>query len=167
MNNEQENLRELLSKFYSADETEQVQEDIVRGEQIIGDNHAPEPDAELIADIKTRVSDKLAEREHHWAGRYARIAMAVAAVVAIGFGLFLMHSHKPVGPGEVMAASGGIWESEDLTVDDASLAILVEDIEAIEDEVVALMLGENGTEGISIDELEIELLEISDDFWKG
>jgi hypothetical protein len=93
--------------------------------------------------------------------------MAAAAVVVIGFGLFLMHSHKPAGTGEVTAASGGIWESEDLTVDDASLAILVEDIEAIEDEVVALMLGENGTEGISIDEFEIELLEISGDFWKG
>jgi hypothetical protein len=167
MNNEQENLRDLLSKFYSADEAEQVQEDILRGEQIIGDNRASEPDAELIADIKARVSDKLVEREHHWAGRYARIAMAAAAVVVIGFGLFLMHSHKPAGTGEVTAASGGIWESEDLTVDDASLAILVEDIEAIEDEVVALMLGENGTEGISIDEFEIELLEISDDFWKG
>lgn len=167
MNNEQENLRDLLSKFYSADEAEQVQEDILRGEQIIGDNRASEPDAELIAAIKARVSDKLAEREHHWAGRYARIAMAAAAVVAIGFGLFLMHSHKPAGTGEVMAASGGIWESEDLTVDDASLAILVEDIEAIEDEIVSLMLGENGTEGISVDEFEIELLEISGDFWKG
>ena len=167
MNNEQENLRDLLSKFYSADEAEQVQEDIVHGEQIIGDNTAPDPDAELIADIKTCVSDKLAEREHHWAGRYARIAMAAAAVVAIGFGLFLMHSHTPVGPGEVTAASGGIWESEDLTVDDATLAILVEDIEAIKDEIVSLILGENGTEGISVDEFEIELLEISDDFWKG
>ncbi len=167
MNNEQENLRDLLSKFYSADEAEQVQEDILRGEQIIGDNRAPEPDAELITDIKARVSDKLAEREQHWAGRYARIAMAAAAVVAIGFGLFLMHSHKPAGTGEVMAASGGIWESEDLTVDDASLAILVEDIEAIEDEIVSLMLGENGSEGTSTDEFEIELLEISGDFWKG
>ncbi len=167
MNNEQENLRDLLSKFYSADEAEQVQEDILRGEQIIGDNRASEPDAELIADIKARVSDKLVEREHHWAGRYARIAMAAAAVVAIGFGLFLMHSHTPVGPGEVTVVSGGIWESEDLTVDDASLAILVEDIEAIEDEVVALMLGENGSESTSTDEFEIELLEISDDFWKG
>ena len=167
MNNEQENLRELLSKFYSADEAEQVQEDILRGEQIITGNRAPEPDAELIADIKARVSDKLAEREHHWAGRYARMAMAAAAVVVIGFGLFLMHSHKPVGPGEFPVASGGIWESEDLTVDDASLAILVEDIEAIEDEIAALMLSENGSESISTDEFEIELLEISDDFWKG
>jgi hypothetical protein len=167
MNNEHENLRDLLNKFYSAEEAEQVQEDIVRGERIIAENAAPEPSIELIETVKARVGHKLAQREHHWTSRLVRTAMAAAAVAAIGFGLLLMHNHRPVDTGQGTIASSDIWESDDLTADDNSLAVLVEDIEAVEDEIAALMLGENGTESFSTDEFEIELLEISDDFWKG
>jgi hypothetical protein len=47
------------------------------------------------------------------------------------------------------------------------MAILAADVNALADEVLAMQLGENGSEGTSLDELEIEWLETDSDFWKG
>jgi hypothetical protein len=64
--------------------------------------------------------------------------------------------------------SAVIWESEDISADDANLATLIAETEEIEGEMLALELGENGGNGSgSLTELEMELEEINSDFWKG
>ena len=61
-----------------------------------------------------------------------------------------------------------IWESEDVTVDDQSLSVLAAEIEQIESELLAVQSYENGDDlADDIEELEMELIEINTDFWKG
>ena len=61
-----------------------------------------------------------------------------------------------------------LWDSEDIAADDVDLAILTAEIKEIEEDVLALELGENGGNGqIDMAELEMELMEINGDFWEG
>ncbi len=167
MNGKKENLKELLNKFYAEAEAAKAEEDILRGEQIISDNPSPQPDEKLISEIKSRISVELAKQDRRGVRTYLRTALAAAAVILIVSGLIVMYNHKTVKPaGSPIISQVGI-ENSDFTADDAELAVLAADIEALEDEILALRLGENGTEWMNADEIEIELLEINEDFWKG
>ena len=97
----------------------------------------------------------------------AVIAASVIFLASIGIKLF----EKGGESERVTAASilpAAIWESDDISADDADLATLTAEIEQIESDVLALQLGENGTNGYeAAAELEMELIEINNDFWKG
>ena len=61
-----------------------------------------------------------------------------------------------------------IWESSDLAVDDAELAVLNAEIDQLENELIALRLGETGGNGTGeLTELEMELIVVDNEFWKG
>ena len=61
-----------------------------------------------------------------------------------------------------------IWESEDIAADDAELVTLTDEVEQIGSKVLAVQLDENGGNGHrDIAELEMELIGIDSDFWKG
>jgi hypothetical protein len=170
MNNKDENLKELFNKFYAEAESAGAQDDILRGEQIIADNPAPQPDAHLISDIKARVRSELARREKRGVFTYLRATVtAAAAVLIIGVTVFMIHRVERQSPPNVAEGTipSGIWESEDLMNDDVGLAVLAANIDAVEDEVLALRFSDGSDETINLDEVEIDVLEISDDFWKG
>jgi hypothetical protein len=87
-----------------------------------------------------------------------RIA-ALAAVLLIGalitISLFDQEA-TPIPPTAI------IW------TEDPKLAAFSAEIEQIESDLLALQLGENGTNGhLELTELEMELIEIDADFWKG
>jgi hypothetical protein len=151
---------------------EQDLEDVQKAEQILRENPAPQPSEELIADIKTEITTALLRRQSNAYRRIIYKAVAVAAVliilVAIGLRVFEEDGDRPE---RVIAASiipNAIWESDCLADDDVDLAILTAEIEQIQAEVMALQLGGNGGNGSrAITELEMELIEINSDFWKG
>jgi hypothetical protein len=170
MNNKDENLKEILNKFYAESESAKIEEEILRGEQIIADNPAPQPDARLVSDIKARVGTELARREKRRVFTYLRATVtAAAAVLIIGATLFMIHkTERPVRPSVVQGTiPQGIWESEDLMNDDVGLAVLAANIDAVEDDVLALRFDEQSYETMNLDDVEADVLEISDDLWKG
>ena len=168
MSNKEENLKELLSKFYKEAEAQKVEEDILRGEQVLSENPAPKPEAAVISSIKLRVSNELAKRHRRGVAVYIRVGLAAAAAaVLIGFGLFVIESQEEKQPGGSGVVSEPAWEAEDFTVDDPQFSILAADVEAVAKEVLALRLGESGSDATSVDEVETEWLEIDSDFWKG
>jgi len=132
----------------------------------------PEPDKELIAGIKAEIAKAVLLRKRNVFRRIVYKAAVVAAAViilaAIGIRLFEKGGGEP---GRVVAVSripAAIWESERLADDDADLASLTAEIEQIESDLLALQLGENGGNGYgAAAELEMELIEINNDFWKG
>jgi hypothetical protein len=167
-----ENLRELLGKFFGADEAKEATEDIRKGEQILDERGAPGPDSELIADVKAEISRALAARKSNAFRRAAYKIAAVAAAIIIVATISVKLSERGNGEAEtVIGASimpAAIWESEDIAVDDAELGTFVGEIEELEGDVLALELGENGGNGYeAIEELEVELEEIEGVFWKG
>ena len=169
----QENLKELFDKFLDAKQAHKYVEDVQRAEEILREHPAPEPDDMLIANIKAEIGMHLPVRRtyvfKHIAYKALSIAAAFILITAIGLRLFDNVAREP---GPVQYASiipAAIWESDDIAADDADLVIFTIEIEQIEDELLALQLGEDDGNGDStITELEMELIEINNnDFWKG
>ena len=167
-----ENLRELFEKFFDAEQAESCVEDIQKAEQILHKHPAPEPDDMLIANIKAEIAMRLQASRAHRIRLIIYEVVGAAAVIlfvaAVGLQLF---KTAPPGSRTVNYASlipTAHWESDDITVDDENLAVFTAQIEQIEDEVAALQSGEDTGNGDStLTELEMELIEINSDFWKG
>ena len=167
-----ENLKNLFEKFLNSKEAEKAADDIRKGEQMLRKYPAPEPDRGLIADIKTEVTAGLLRKKTNAFRKTVYKVTAVAAAVIIITAISVRLFEKGAGVPEKVIAGAvipeAIWESEDLADDDADLAILAAEIEQIEEEILASRLGENGGNGgEDITELEIELIAINSDFWKG
>jgi len=168
----EENLKELFEKFMDAEQAESCAEDVQKAEEILREHPAPEPDDMLIANIKAEIAMRLPARKAGVFKQIAYKAVSVAAAVifltAIGLRLF---EKGGIEPGPVVYASlipTAIWESDDIADDDADLVIFTVEIEQIEDEVLTLQLGEDDGNGDrSVSELEMELIQINSDFWKG
>jgi hypothetical protein len=164
---EKEYLKELFEKFVGTEQADEAVEDILRGEQILRDNPAPEPGKELIDSIKSQVAwSLLRRREHIRRMRYEAVAAVAAAVIllaTIWTGLFERGRGKP----EEMRAQiipVAIWESDNITVDDPHLASLTAEVEQIENELLTLQEGETSGNGErAVSELEMELAVINSD----
>ena len=171
-NRNSENLRELFEKFFDAEQAESCVEDIQKAEQILRENPAPEPDERLIANIKAEIAVRLqAVRVHRFRRIIYEVAGAAAAILIVAAVSLQLFEKAPPGHREVGYASllpTAIWESDDIAADDEDLAVFTAQIEQIEDEVQTLQSDEDTGNGDStIVELEMELIEINGDFWKG
>ena len=167
----EENLKKLFEKFSPAEQAQRAVEDVQKAEQLLRKHPAPEPDDMLIANIKAEIAMRLPLRRadvfRRLAYKVATVAAAVIIVTAISVSLFEKgdRSEKVVYASIIPRA---IWESDNIAADDVDLAILTAEMEQIEDEVLALQWGENGGDGdTAVTELEMELIEIDSDFWKG
>jgi hypothetical protein len=168
----QENLRELFEKFFDAEQAKGCVEDIQKADQILREHSAPEPDDMLIANIKAEIATRLQSARAHRFRRilYEVVGAAAAILIIAAVSLQLFEKGAPKN-GEVAYASlipTAIWESNDIAADDEDLAVFTAQIEQIEDEVLTLQSGEDTGNGDStLAELEMELIEINSDFWKG
>jgi hypothetical protein len=169
----EENLNELFEKFLDSGQAEGCAEDIEKGEQILREHPAPEPDDMLIANIKAEIAMHLPSRRRylfeHIAYKAACAAATIMILTAIGLKLFDKDSgtHGRVQYATIIPAA--IWESDNLAADDTDLAIYTTEIEQIEEKLLTLQSGDYSGNGESrVTELEMELIEIdSSDFWKG
>ena len=173
-NQNKENLEELFEKFLTAQESQQAAENIHKAEQILAECSAPEPDEQIITDIKTEITESLTHRADRrnlfrkTVYRAAAIAAVVIVVAAISVKLFEKTGSYPKKAVYTSRISKAIWESDDIEADDEELATLAAEIEQIQSEAIAIKLGENNSNGyIDLTELETELTEINGDFWKG
>ena len=168
----EENLKGLFEKFLDSEQAERNAEDVRKGEEILREHAAPEPDSELVSDIKAEIARELLGRERSVTKRVVYKVAAVAAAFIILATVSVKLFEKDTGERrKVITASvmpSALWDSEDIAADDVDLAILTAEIEEIESEALALESGENGGNGLAeLAELEMELMEIDSDFWKG
>jgi len=167
-----ENLKGLFEKFLSAEQASEAVKDVVQAERILREYPAPEPDKELIADIKSKVAARLLPRQVGVFRKVARRAVAAAAAIIIILGvvsvrLFEIGGDRSGGVAHASIIPKAVWESDDIAADDIDLAVFTAEVKQIEGEILVLQLGENGHNGERIVmELEIEFVEIKSDFWK-
>jgi hypothetical protein len=167
----EENLKDLFERFYDADEAERCVGDVAAGEQMLREHPAPEPDDALIADIKAEVAEALRHRHAglvrrtHW--KIAVVAATVGLVVGLGVRFYVKGRGEP----KTFVASilpTEIWESDDIAADDADLARLIAEIDSIEGEIMSLPPAKGvDASDEPAGEIEMELIEIDSDFWKG
>lgn len=165
-----ENMKELFERFLSAEQAESGVEDIQKGEQILCQHPAPEPDSMLIANIKAEIAMRLpAKRTNVFTKIAYRAVYAAAAILVISaISLSLFDKNMEPIPGQYGSIIPTFdWDSDDIATDDADLVIYTNEIEQIEDELLALQSGEDiGDSESSLSELEMELVAINNDFWK-
>lgn len=170
MTKKDENLKELFGRFIDNEQAEKAAEDIAGGERLLSEQPAPQPSAEVLSNIKAQINNRLKLRKHR---RFAAVgygAAAVAATVLIVGSIAIKMLNKPSEPpmATVVSTAGAeAWDSDDFSEEDAEFALLVAQMQEIEDEVISLHRSENGTNVLSAEELEMEFLEIDNDFWKG
>lgn len=167
-----ENIEELFGKFLSDEDARRAAEDIQKAEEILREHPAPEPAGELLADINSKIAEALsaekAKTRKLTAYRVAAVAAAIIILVAIGVRFFEKGPAETQSPVTITLIQQAIWESEDISADQAELALLTDELEQIEGEILALRLGEDGGESNrEFIELEMELTDIGGDFWKG
>ena len=167
-----ENIEELFGKFLSDQDARRAAEDIQKAEEIFREHPAPEPAGELLADINSKIAEALsaekAKTRKLTAYRVAAVAAAIIILVAIGVRFFEKGPAETQSPVTITLIQQAIWESEDISADQAELALLTDELEQIEGEILALRLGEDGGESSrEFIELEMELTDIGGDFWKG
>ena len=169
-NRDSENLKDLFARFMNNEQAKNSIEDIQNGERILREHPAPEPDSMLIANIKAEIAMRLPARQANTFSKTAyRIACAAATIVivsAISLGL-LDKSRKPDSIQTASLIPKAVWISDDIATADAELANYTIEIEQIEQELRALQSGESaGNSESSLNELEMELVAINNDFWK-
>ena len=164
-----ENLREFLEKFLDRREAEQTAEDIQKGEQMLSEYPAPQPDDLLLASIKRKMADALPyERGYNFRRVFYKTVGIAAVFILLSVISVMVFNGRTERLTTDLVMTAAIWDSDDITADDANLATLIAEAEEIEGEMLALEMDENGGNGSgSLMELEMELEEINSDFWKG
>lgn len=163
-----ENLAELLRQFLGDSEARRVQVEIEAGEKILEAHPAPAPSAATLAAIKARIVATAAHRRRRV--RIFRVATAAAAAVILMGLVGQLGRHTTPRPAVNFASiiPAAVWESHDLAADDPDLVYFTAEIHQIEDQMRAIETGEPKVrESDTADELEMELIAIETEFWKG
>ena len=118
--------------------------------------------------IKAEMGARLAHRRTHHLRWFASRAAGIAAVIVIAASVWTA-VNRDAGPGVMIASliPTAIWEGENIVLDDLRLASLNAEVEGIENEVRALQQDGSRSSESAVDEVEMELLEIDGEFWKG
>jgi len=165
-----ENLEELLSRFLDKHQIHEAAEDIRLGEELLASFGGPAPDKAVIDGIKAQIEVSLEARKKRRLARsvFYRVAVAAAIVVLAIAGARFFTGPERKATGVASAAYASIWDDENGPAGDEQLAALITEIDEIEASMLAIRLGENGTEGgMILTDLEVEISEINGDFWKG
>ena len=165
-----ENLKELFERFLDTEQADSNVEDIQKGEQIIREHPAPEPDSMLLANIKAEIAMRLPSKQTSiFSNTVYRIACAAASIMIIS-AICLRLLDKSPEPSNRQYSSiipAKVWDGDDITTDDVELADYAIKIEQLEQELYALQSGDSASNSdSSLTELEMELVAINNDFWK-
>jgi hypothetical protein len=109
-------------------------------EEILREHPAPEPTGELLADINSKIAEALSAEKpktHKLVTyRMAAVAAAIIILVAIGVRFFEKGPAETQAPVTITLIRQVIWESEDISADQAELALLTDELEQIEGEIL-------------------------------
>jgi len=165
-----EDMTELFARFFDAEETRAMIDDVREADRILYDHPAPDPNAKLLASIKADLAVRLSARRAQRSRRRTNRRIAAVAAVVVSAGILAALFNTGPESGSLATASlipTAIWESSNIAVDDEDLAVFTAEIEQIEDEVMTLESNDDISDSSgTLDELEIELIVVRNDFWK-
>jgi hypothetical protein len=151
-NKNPEDIEGLLEKFLGAEQAQKTAEEIRQGDRLFELNPVPELSESGIANIKAMVAERLSGHKR---------------AVSIQF-LELSRPESGMERTIVAESTGGTWSGWDEEEADAEIASLDEEIDQIEGSILALRLGEqDSVNGTVLADIETEMVEIDNFFWKG
>ena len=168
--NKNEDIDSLLSKFYSSGEAEQIKNDIAEGDGLFEKFPVPQPSEEMLNHIKLEISRR--QRQMTLRKIFAcTAATATAAVILIACYFMLHNTAQQKLPLYTQNISQETILKADNSESDVKIAAFEKEIELLRGEFVAIRLNEdNGTNGLltdRVDNIESEIIETENAFWKG
>ena len=195
----QDDLNKLLNTFMDSDSAAKAAEDFRQADLIFEKYNSAEPGAKLLANIKANIGRELmvykengikeaweklfvltGKLNYPWLEmaneamlRFAAVAAVFLVAVSVWFAVNRDNPQQNTSPAIVQAidtaSAASIWDSEDVTTNDAQYETFEREIEQIESEIVAIKYEVDSTiYGESeLTEIENDLIEIQSDFWKG
>jgi len=165
------NLDELLARFYGG-EARKVADDIAQGERILREYPDPKPDEETIILLKAKVTKAVAaNREKALRRTYYQVAAFAAAVIVIAFISAALLVNRPIESRWVattVKVTEDISQNDELFYGDEEMTTLSAEVEQVGNEITALEIGV-ASEDLDSEWIDVEmgLLDIESDFWKG
>ncbi|MCX5634081.1 MAG: hypothetical protein NTW93_10480 [Phycisphaerae bacterium] len=177
-----ENIDELLSKFFSPDQAEQIKDDFASADSLFEKFPAPNPPPQILAEIKQRTAQQLENRNRisplwsawgcltadalrHWTTVLAKTAAVAAIVVIVSAIMLLNFSQKD----SIQYTNDK--QQASLLQSDTDISAFEAEITQLKNELLAINLGEEtGTNGIltdRVEQVELEIIETENTFWKG
>jgi hypothetical protein len=162
--NKKETLNGLLAKFYSASEAEQVKGDFSFADEAFEKFPTAKPAEQTIEEIKRKIAAKLLMQKHINWPRVILQTAAVAAVVIAAAVLTL--PDKPTDSGTAKTPGQNIQ-----LVSETDISLYEAEVSQLNSEFLTLSYGEeNGKNGTLLDlteQVETEIIETDNTFWKG
>jgi len=169
MNDKYEDLDGLLTNLYGEKTAGEVKEDIRLGDEILNSYPSPEPDAAAVDEIKRNVllaASVHRKRVHRRTVGYRSAVVAALLLIITGLGIRFMTYQ-----GTYYAENAIAVEDVDIAGffgSDLQLALLADEIDEIENSILSIDIDEGFSEPeMDVDELEMEILEVSSSFWRG
>ena len=161
-----ENLGELLARFFDDEQASKAAEDLATGQRIFDSHPAPKPSPALLADIKCQIAiaaDLNRKRQH--AHRFVwRAATAAAAIVVIAWaGITLWQNRQQMSQDMQAWADTSFWQETTENSIESKLAQL-DDTDA---DLPVITFEINGNHDMIITDVTDELNEIQETFWEG
>jgi hypothetical protein len=165
--NTNDNLNRLLSKFYSAQQAEEIKKDFADADGLFEKFSAPKLSEQTIAEIKNRIAARLLTQKHiNWPAVLIKTA-AVAAIIIIVAVLVTIGS-KP-DDNRIAKTQPDIQKIQ--LIDETDISEFETELQLLRSELLAINYGEtNGTNGSlsdSVEDAELEIIETDNTFWKG
>ena len=164
---ENKKIDELLAKFFSPDQAEQIKNDFVSADALFEKFPAPAPSQQRLADIKQKIAHRLENQNRiSWTAVLLKTA-AVAAIIVIASAVVLLNfNQKKLTQSTQNTQQTSVWQNTD-----TSISSFETEIEQFKNELLTINFGEeNGTNGIltdRVEQLELETIETENTFWKG
>ncbi len=168
MDEQRENLDSLLKSLYGEEAAEAVKEDIRLGDEILNSHPSPEPDAAVVEEIKSNVLAALANRKrvHRRVSAYRSVVAAALLLIITGLGVrFMTYQETPYAGSEIAIED---IDTADFFGGDLQLAMLADEVDEIESSILSVSLDESFSDPeLDMDEIEMEILEVSSSLWRG
>jgi len=160
-------LEELVQRFYDPQQAREVLEELRRAEKLFAKEQSPEPSAKLVRNIKDQVHQRLSARQaRRVRRRFIEVVAAVIMVVVTLMGVLSYQGKHAQNAAYASVMGAGMWETNDVSSEDARLATLEAEIEQLEQESFGDTSEAEMAAETAVRDLEIQLVQANGEFWK-
>jgi hypothetical protein len=147
-------------------------EDIERGDELLRNWPAPQPGDTLLAEVKQRMAAAARRRRtvtfHH---RIWEIAAVAATILIVSAAVIKIVDNRQMNQSTTkiaVAIPDSAWEGSDISANDSDIAALSAEIDNVADEMSGVYISDkNSSSSAAVSDLEMQIIEVSADFWKG
>jgi len=163
-----ENLTELLKRFMDDSAARAAQADIEEAERVLEAHPAPAPSPETLLTVRSLMVAAATRRRRRIHVFRAAVAAAAAVVLTVLAARYGDTSIDQPGVNIASIIPAAVWESRDIVADDLDLVYFTSQIRQIETQMRDIETEDVAPRNSDVlDDLEVELIAIETEFWKG